>query len=103
MDDALRDAFMVKMSNLLAEDEVLEERRASESGFQRILVIGNRHTLVRSEHLASGVDALTLKRSVEGLWLQRGGTGLERLIFFAQCPSPGGRRRHRPVWAFRRR
>jgi len=50
--DALRYALVVEVSDLLAKDEVLEERRAPQAGLQRALVIGNRHALIGREHPA---------------------------------------------------
>jgi hypothetical protein len=46
MHDALGDALMVEMHDLFAKDEVLQQYRAARTGFERILVIGNRYALI---------------------------------------------------------
>ena len=46
MDDALGDALVVEMDDLLAEDEVLQQDRAARAGLQRVLVVGDRDALV---------------------------------------------------------
>ena len=50
--DALRDALVVEVGDLLAEVEVLEQRRAALAGLQRVLVVVDRNALVRRERLA---------------------------------------------------
>ena len=46
MHDALGDPLVIEMRDLFAEDEVLEERRAAQPRFERVLVVGDRHALV---------------------------------------------------------
>ena len=65
--DAFRDALMIEMGDFFAKNKIFEQRRASQPGFQGVLVIGNGDALVRREQLAFGVDSLALKRSVQGL------------------------------------
>ena len=50
MDDALWNAFMVEMEDLLAEVMVLEQGRTARSHFEGVLVVGDRGTLLRGEH-----------------------------------------------------
>ena len=52
MHDALGNALVVKVCQLLAQDEVFQEHGPTHPELQRILVIGNRHTLVGSERAA---------------------------------------------------
>ena len=40
--DALGDALVIEVRDLLAEDEVLEQRRAAQPGLERVLVVGDR-------------------------------------------------------------
>jgi hypothetical protein len=40
VDDALGDALVVEVEDLLAQDEVFEQRRAALAGLQRVLVVG---------------------------------------------------------------
>ena len=47
--DALRDALVIEVGDLLAEDEVLEQRRAAQARLERVLVVGDRHALVGRE------------------------------------------------------
>jgi hypothetical protein len=44
--DALRDALVVEVRDLLAQDEILEQRGAALVGAQRVLVVGDRDPLV---------------------------------------------------------
>ena len=46
VDDALGDALVVEVEDLLAEVEVLEQRRAALADAQRVLVVGDRHALL---------------------------------------------------------
>jgi hypothetical protein len=45
MHDALRNAFVVEMKDLLAEVEILQQRWSTRSDFQGVLIVGNRPTL----------------------------------------------------------
>ena len=63
MHDALGDALVVEVRDLLAQDEVLEQRRAAQPGLQRVLVVGDRHALVGRQRLAAAVDARTRQRA----------------------------------------
>ena len=49
MDDALGDAFMVKMKDLFAEMLVFHQRRPACAGPQRVLVVSNRRALCRGQ------------------------------------------------------
>ena len=49
MHDALWNPFVVKVGDFFAQDEVFKQRRAALPGLERVLVIGNRHTLVGCE------------------------------------------------------
>ena len=42
MDDALGDALVVEVGDLLAQDEVFEQRRAARAGLELVLVVGDR-------------------------------------------------------------
>jgi hypothetical protein len=77
MHDALRNAFVVEVGDLLAQDEVFQQGRPAQAGFQRILVVTDGDALIGRQHLARGVGA----RRVE-----RGGSaaGLGRKIGFAE-------------------
>ena len=51
MHDTLGNALMVEMRDLLAQDEIFEQRRAARAALQRILVVGDRRSLVGREPL----------------------------------------------------
>ena len=46
---ALGNALVVEVRDLLAQDEVFEQRRAARAGFERIVVVRDRHALVGRE------------------------------------------------------
>ena len=64
MDDPLRDALVVEVGDLLAEDEILEQRRPAQAGLQRVLVVGDGDAHVRGHRLPGGVDANAVERPV---------------------------------------
>ena len=49
MHDALRDALMIEVEDLLAEMEVFEQSRAARALAQGVLVVSYRDTLLRRE------------------------------------------------------
>jgi hypothetical protein len=57
MDDALGDAFMVEVRDLLAHDEVFQQRRPARAGLEAVLVIGDLHALVGAQRLPGGIAA----------------------------------------------
>ncbi len=63
VDDALGDPLVIEMRDLLAEDEVLEERRPAQAGLERALIVANRHALIGGQLLIGGVHAHPVERS----------------------------------------
>ena len=57
MNDPLRDPFMVEMGDLLAKDEVFEQRRPAQAGFEGVLIVRDRDALVGRQHPIRRVDA----------------------------------------------
>jgi hypothetical protein len=53
MHNPLGDALVIEMRDLLAKDEVLEERRAAEAGLQRVLVVRDGDALIGREQAVS--------------------------------------------------
>ena len=51
MHDTLGDALMVEMRDLLAQDEIFEQARAALAALERILIVGDRRSLVGREPL----------------------------------------------------
>ena len=80
VDDALRNALVVEVGDLLAQDEVLEQGRATQAGLERVLVVGDRDAHVRGQRLATGIDADAVERPV---------AGVEALGRFAQAELVG--------------
>ena len=53
MDYALGYTLVIEMSDLFAQNKILEQRRPAISSFERILIIGDGHALVSGERLAA--------------------------------------------------
>ena len=47
--DALGNALVIEVRDLLAQDEIFEQRGPAQAGLQRVLVVGDRHALVGGE------------------------------------------------------
>ncbi|MNT45836.1 hypothetical protein D3C86_1602360 [compost metagenome] len=47
VDDALWNPLMVEVLDLFAQHEILEQGRAAAAGLQRVLVVADRHAVVR--------------------------------------------------------
>ena len=62
MHDALGDALVIEVRDLLAQDEVLEQGGPAQPGLERMLVVGDEHALVGGERLACGVDPNPVER-----------------------------------------
>ena len=56
--DPLGDPLVVEVEDLLAEVEVLEQRRAALADPQRVLVVGDRHALCGRQSVADSVRDL---------------------------------------------
>ena len=61
--DPLGNALVVEVGDLLAEDEVLEQRRPTQPRFERVLVVGDRHALIGRQRLIGRVDADAIQRA----------------------------------------
>ena len=101
MHDSFGDPFVIEMRDLLAEDEILEERRPAKAGFQGILIAADRHALIGGEHLTRRIHPLRSERAIEGLRLERRCAALRGFILLAQRTRAGARRRHLLMRAFR--
>ena len=51
MHHPLRDPFMIEVRDLLAQMEVLHQRRPAITGLQRVIGVGQAHALGRGEEL----------------------------------------------------
>jgi hypothetical protein len=65
VDDALRDPLVVEVGDLLAEDEILQQRGPARAHLQRVLVVIYAETLIGGEELAVRV----LPERLEGFLL----------------------------------
>ena len=51
MNHAFGDALVVEVEDLVAQHEVFKQRWPAPAGFQRILVVGDRRSLLRRQHI----------------------------------------------------
>ena len=58
VDDALGNTLVIEVGDFLAEDEVFEKRGASAARAQRVLIVGNRRSLVRRQSGSVGRGTL---------------------------------------------
>ena len=63
VDDALGNALVVEVRDLLAEDEVLEQRRPAQAGLERVLVVRDRHALIGRQRPLGRIDADPIERA----------------------------------------
>ena len=50
MDDALGNALVIEVEDLLAKMEIFQQRRAAAPDPERVLVVGDRNALLRGQH-----------------------------------------------------
>jgi hypothetical protein len=50
MDDALWNSLVVEMSDFFTQDDIFQQRRTARMGSQGVLIVGNRHTLIRRQY-----------------------------------------------------
>src|SRR5690606_21937794 len=82
VDDTLGDTLMVEVGDLLAHDEVFEQRGPPRTGLEGVLVIGDLHPLVGAQGLAGGVAAKRLQALHLGIGVGPvGGRGTGDLAF----------------------
>ena len=67
--DALGDALVVEVGDLLTEVEVLHERRPALAGLERIVGVRDAHALIRRENLTVGPRLI--RRAIAVLWSAR--------------------------------
>ena len=93
--DALGDALVIEVGDLLAQDEVFQQRGAAHAVLERILVVGDAHALVGGEHLARRVHAHAVERLDGGVVaFGRHGAGLGAGVFLRQRAAGGQPRGH---------
>jgi hypothetical protein len=49
MNDPLWNSLMIEMRDFFTKDEILQQGRAARIGLERVLIVGNRHTLIGCE------------------------------------------------------
>ena len=84
MHDALGNALVIEVRDLLAQDEIFEQRGPAQAGLERVLVVGDRHALIGGQHPAAGIDAHAIERADGGVETVRRSAGakLRRGIAF---------------------
>ena len=70
MHDALGNALVIEMRDLLAQDEIFQQRGTAQPGLQRVLVVGDGHALVGGQPARRRVDAHPIERRVGGVEAQ---------------------------------
>ena len=91
MHDALGDALVIEMRDLLAQDEVFEQRRPARAAFQRVLIVGDRHALVGGQQDAGAAGGLMGLAAIAGRAVRGCRIGL--------APRCGRLLRHSGSWA----
>ena len=74
--DALGNSFVIEMRDLLAQHEIFEQRGSPQSCLQGILIVGNRHALIRRQCLARIVYPDALQAAADRRGVERGRSGL---------------------------
>ncbi len=62
VNDTLRDTLMVKMGDLLTQDEIFEQGRTAGPGAQRVLIVSDAHPLIGGERTVFAAFAYGLQR-----------------------------------------
>ena len=104
VDDALGNPFVVEVRDLLAKDEVLEQRRSAQAGLERVLIVANRHALIGRQ--ARSVESTRTDRAVRRLVLADDGSAaadLLRSVHFADGAGSDNRVARLDRCAFGRR
>ncbi len=90
MHDTLGNPFVVEMGDLLAQDEILEQRGPTQTGLQAVLVVRHRHALVGGQAAITGIVAHAQQRAAAGVHArQRRFAGLSGVVALAH--RAGGR------------
>ena len=74
--DALGNAFVVKVRDLLAQDEIFQQRGPRGRGAQRVLVVCHRNALLRGQHRVFATGLLLQLTGVAAKvsdWVEEGG------------------------------
>jgi hypothetical protein len=95
MDDALGNAFVVEVEDLLAEMRILEQHRPARAIFEAVLVVGDRHALRRRQGRNAAAGDLMRLASIAHrfgeAFRHRGGGGHLRRLFRAFALGLGRR------------
>ena len=103
VDDPFGNPFMVEVGDLLAKDEVLQQRGAADAGLERMLIVPDRYTLIRRQPLPVGIDAYAREGSDAGILAgSRRRARLSGVVGFGERAACGDLR-DRDMLAFSRR
>ena len=105
MHNALGDALVIEVRDLLAQDEVFKKGRAAQTRLQRALIVSDRHALVGRQHATARIGAHAIERAARSVVPlgRRSVPGLRRSIGFAERACSGHGRRRLDRQASRRR
>jgi hypothetical protein len=70
--DALGNPLVVEVGDLLAQDEVFEQRGPTRAGFERVLVVRDLHALVGGERMVARIHADAVQRPVAAVGAEHG-------------------------------
>ena len=99
--DALGNALVVEVGDFFPEDEILQQRRSPQTGLEGVLIVGDRHALVRREYPPARINAHAVERGIarveSHLWIAA--ANLFRRVRLAEraAASPSGREARRLV------
>ena len=62
MNDALRNSFVIEVGDLFAQDEVFPQCRTTHARLQRVLIVGNRRTLIGRQRPSGWIRAVLVQR-----------------------------------------
>jgi len=54
--------LVIEVRDLLAQNEIFEQGRPAQTGLERVLIVSDRHALVRRQHALTSVRAHAIER-----------------------------------------
>ena len=93
VNDPLGDPFVVEVGDLLAEDEVFEQRRPAQAGLEGVLIVRDRHALIGRQRPIGRVDADAIQRTDRRVVadIRTAAPGLLRAVRLADGARPDDR------------
>ncbi len=91
---------MIKVGDLLPQNEVFEQRRSPQPRFEGVLIVSNGNALVCGEHLPGGIGPNAIQSPSHRDSLQGRRTGLLRYVLFTERSGARSRRWHLQTRSF---